>query len=61
MQSSLGLVLKVILASAALSWGIKYIGPQLYVPATSIVALIVVLTPPLVVAGLLGWRLWRNV
>jgi hypothetical protein len=61
MQSSLGLVLKVILASAALSWGIKYIGPQLSVPATSIVALVVVLTPPLVVAGLLGWRLWRNV
>lgn len=49
-------LLKVMVASALISLGIKYIGPLLGIPTNSALALIAVLLPPLFLGGLLSWR-----
>lgn len=51
---------KVLVASLLISVAIKYGGPYLGVPATPIVALVGVLTPALLVAIALGWRLFQD-
>lgn len=50
-------LLKVMVASALISLGIKYIGPLLPIPPVSAIALMVVLLPPLFLGGILTWRL----
>lgn len=60
MNDTLGLIFKVVVGSGLISAAIKYLGPLLAVPATSGVAIAIVLIPPIVVAGLLGWRLQRD-
>jgi hypothetical protein len=56
MDDRIGFVLKVVLASGAIAYGIKYGGPYLPLPHTPAVALALVLLPTLVLAGLLGWK-----
>lgn len=56
MQHSVWLMLKVVGLSAVLSYLIKYVVPYLGIPATSAVALFIILLPCLIMLGLLGWR-----
>ena len=56
MNSNLGLILKVLMASLLIAIAIKYLGPQLSVPATSSIALTAVLLPTIILAIALGWR-----
>jgi len=49
-------VVKLFLLSGLIALAIKYLLPMLNLPATTAVALGLVLTPPLVMAGLLAWR-----
>lgn len=53
-------VIKVLLASVALSCAIKYGGPLLGVPATGAAALAIVLAPAATVAAVLAWRSQRG-
>ncbi len=53
-------LLKLMVASALISLGIKYIGPLLGIPSNSAIALIAVLLPPLFLGGILSWRLFRT-
>ncbi|WP_199249209.1 hypothetical protein [[Phormidium] sp. ETS-05] len=53
-------VVKVILASGAISLAIVTGGPALNIPATSAIALTLVLLPPLLIAGILGLRAWQQ-
>ncbi|MCP6760590.1 MAG: hypothetical protein NHB32_18015 [Fischerella sp. CENA71] len=56
MKNQLGFLLKVFLLSAVISLLIKYAGPFLFIPATSINALIIVLLPTVMMAIALLWR-----
>jgi len=47
---------KLFLFSGLISLAIKYLLPLLNLPATTAVALGLVLTPPMMMAGLLAWR-----
>ncbi|HEY9876746.1 MAG TPA: hypothetical protein V6D12_25200 [Candidatus Obscuribacterales bacterium] len=53
-------ILKVLLISGGLSVLIKYAGPILYIPATSINALIAVFVPTLILAIALLWRAYTQ-
>lgn len=53
-------LLKVMVVSALISLGIKYIGPLLPIPPVSAIALMVVLLPPLFLGGILTWRLKKS-
>lgn len=61
MNNKITFILKVLILSAGLSLLIKYGGPYLSISSTAINALIAVLTPPIVVGILLGWRLLQQV
>jgi hypothetical protein len=52
-------LLKVLILSAGVSVLIKYGGPILAVAATSLNALIAVVTPSLILAIALVWRAWK--
>ncbi|MEA5582395.1 hypothetical protein VB620_13725 [Nodularia harveyana UHCC-0300] len=56
MLNNLGFVLKLLILSALLSVGIKYLGPNLSIPATDTNALIIVLSPTMIMAIALFWR-----
>ncbi|NMG21075.1 hypothetical protein [Brasilonema bromeliae] len=60
MQNQLGFVLKVFLLSTGLSVLIKYILPNLYIPATATNALIIVFLPTVILASVFFWRLQRQ-
>ncbi|QIZ72709.1 hypothetical protein [Oxynema aestuarii] len=60
MDSTVGFILKVIVASAVLSVAIKWVGPQFALPATATIAAIGVFTPPAILALLLSWRMWQQ-
>ncbi|KAB8332590.1 hypothetical protein SD80_018580 [Scytonema tolypothrichoides VB-61278] len=60
MQNQLGFVLKVFLLSTGLSALIKYILPNLYIPATATNALIIVFLPTVILASVFFWRLQRR-
>jgi hypothetical protein len=49
-----GLILKVMLLSGIIALGIKLLGPQLRVPETTTVALMVVLLPAVIIGLILG-------
>ncbi|KOR36500.1 MULTISPECIES: hypothetical protein [Planktothricoides] len=53
-------LLKVMVASALISLGIKYIGPLLPIPPVSAIALGAVLLPPLCLGGFLTWRIKKS-
>lgn len=53
-KSSINLVLKVLGASLVLAIAIKYGAPYLAIPPTSAIALISVLLPSVILAGVLG-------
>lgn len=52
-------LLKVLLASAAISASIVYGGPRLAIPATNAIALIAVFLPAVILASVLTWRALR--
>ncbi|BAY23176.1 hypothetical protein NIES2100_29400 [Calothrix sp. NIES-2100] len=56
MENKLFLVFKVFLLSIVLSFLIKYAAPSLLIPGTDAVALIMVLSPPVIMAIALLWR-----
>ncbi|AVH64446.1 hypothetical protein CDG77_14450 [Nostoc sp. 'Peltigera membranacea cyanobiont' 213] len=56
MENQLGLVLKLLLLSALLSFLIKYAGPNLSIPATATNALTIILLPIAIIAIALLWR-----
>jgi hypothetical protein len=56
MENKLGLILKVFLFSTLLSYLIKYAAPSLMIPGTDVVALIMVLSPAVIMAIALLWR-----
>ncbi|MEH2162194.1 MAG: hypothetical protein V7K38_14410 [Nostoc sp.] len=56
MVNQLGLVLKLLLLSALLSLLIKYAGPSVPIPATATNALIIILSPIVIIAIALLWR-----
>lgn len=56
MAESIGLLAKVLLLSLGISLLIKYVGPLTTIPATSGVAITLVLLPCIIMMGLLGWR-----
>ncbi|WP_206754778.1 hypothetical protein [Dolichospermum sp. FACHB-1091] len=59
MENQLGFFLKLLLFSASLSLVIKYADP-LWIPATATSALIMVLSPTMVMATVLLWRVPRQ-
>jgi hypothetical protein len=56
MNHNVGFVLKVLISSLLLAIAIKYGGPFLPLAPTSVNALILVLLPTLIMAGVLSWR-----
>lgn len=52
--------LKILLPSVLISVGIKFLGPQLAIPATTMVVLAIVLLPSLVLGVALLWRGWQQ-
>ena len=56
MENNLGFVVKLLVLSGLLSVIIKYLGPNLSIPATDINALIIVLLPTIIMAIALFWR-----
>ncbi|MFN7529275.1 MAG: hypothetical protein ACK5QA_17890 [Dolichospermum sp.] len=57
---AIGFLLKLLLSSALLSVLIKYAAPFLLIPATVTSALIMVLSPTMVMATVLLWRVPRQ-
>jgi hypothetical protein len=57
-SSELGLIIKVLLLSTLLAFGIRYLGPLLPLPPTDSVALAMVLLPPVGFGVFLLWR-WK--
>jgi hypothetical protein len=60
MGTQANFIFKVLILSAGISWGIKYGGPSLLIPATSVNGLIAVLTPTFVLAIALLGRAWKH-
>jgi hypothetical protein len=54
------LLLKILALSAAISAFIKYVVPYFNLPATTAVALILVLVPPILLGLMLAWRGWQD-
>lgn len=55
----LNFLLKIFLASALISLAIKYGGPLLHLPPTSLVAGLIIFSVPLGMTAFLSWR-WLN-
>jgi hypothetical protein len=60
MENKLGLIVKVFVFSTVLSFLIKYAAPSLRIPGTDAVALMMVLSPAVIMAIALLWRLPRK-
>lgn len=60
MNDQLGFVVKLVVASTAIAYGIKSVGPLLSIPPTDTVALGIVLLPTVIVGGILGWNAWSQ-
>jgi hypothetical protein len=59
-MSYVSFCVKVLLVSALISVGIKYVAPGLAIPATNGVSLLLVLLPPLGVGGFLTWHFFKT-
>ncbi|BAZ09788.1 hypothetical protein NIES4071_15980 [Calothrix sp. NIES-4071] len=57
MENQIGLIVKVMLLSGVLSFLIKYATPDILIPSTVTNVLILVLSPTVIMAVLLGARL----
>lgn len=53
-------LLKLLVPSLLLAIAIRVWGPHLPIPATNTVSLGMVLTPSIIVGGILGYRLWHS-
>ncbi|MCT7950378.1 hypothetical protein NG798_11310 [Ancylothrix sp. C2] len=60
MNNNLTFVTKIIIASLALSAGIKYAGPQLNIPPTSLNASIAIFLPSILLAMIFFWRSFQQ-
>jgi hypothetical protein len=60
MATQLGFLLKLLGLSALLSVAIKYVGPSLFIPGTATNALIMVLSPTVILMTILLWRIWEQ-
>jgi hypothetical protein len=60
MENQLGFFVKLLLFSALLSVLIKYAGPFLLIPATVANVLIMILSPTIIMATVLLWRVPRQ-
>lgn len=60
MNKQIGLIAKVMLASGAISFGIKYALPYVPIPATDPNALAIVLLPTMMTMAVLGYRVVRS-
>ncbi|MCG6137660.1 MAG: hypothetical protein MET45_23995 [Nostoc sp. LLA-1] len=56
MENNFGVVGKLLVLSALLSFLIKYAAPSLSIPATDANALIIIFLPPVIIAIALFWR-----
>ena len=56
MSENLGFILKVLIASAIISFIIKYVLPELDIPVNSGIAIVIVLFPALATALVLAWQ-----
>ncbi|WP_414755978.1 hypothetical protein [Anabaena sp. CCY 9910] len=56
MENQLSFVLKLLIISALISVSIKYVAPMWPIPATATNALILVLSPTIILAIALFWR-----
>jgi hypothetical protein len=54
----LGFVVKVMVISLLLAIAFKTVAPQLPIPATSLMSLVIVLTPAILMGAILTWQLW---
>jgi membrane protein YdbS with pleckstrin-like domain len=59
MDSQWIFVLKLLVISAIIAAAIKYVVPFVPIPATATVALVLVLSPTIFMAGALAWRRWQ--
>ncbi|MBC5795153.1 MAG: hypothetical protein VKL60_04495 [Sphaerospermopsis sp.] len=57
MKNQLFFLLKLLLLSTVISFLIKYAGPMVLIPGTSLNALILVLLPTVILITLLLWRM----
>lgn len=60
METNVAFLLKLLISSAALAIVIKYAVPLWDLPASPAIALGLVLSPTLILAGLMGWRSWQE-
>jgi len=60
MENQLGFLLKLLLFSTLLSVLIKYAAPFLWIPATVANVLIMILSPTIIMATVLLWRIPRQ-
>ncbi|MEO0986066.1 MAG: hypothetical protein AAFY20_11000 [Cyanobacteria bacterium J06639_14] len=58
MPDQIGVVAKVIVGSTAIAIALKVLAPHLAIPATPVVSLAIVLSPTVIVGGILCWQLW---
>lgn len=56
MNTKIGVIIKVLVLSLVISFGIKYFGPYLSLSPNNISVLIAVLTPTIIMGSLLLWR-----
>ncbi|WNZ22441.1 hypothetical protein HJG54_05900 [Leptolyngbya sp. NK1-12] len=59
MDSQWLFVMKLLVLSTILAVAIKYLVPLLQIPATPEIALALVLSPTIILAGILAWRRWQ--
>jgi hypothetical protein len=60
MGSQTNFLLKVLILSLGISVFIKYVGPSLPIPVTSLNALIAIASPTLILAIALSWRALKS-
>ncbi|HEY9807729.1 MAG TPA: hypothetical protein V6D13_00175 [Halomicronema sp.] len=60
MNTNLSFVTKIIIASLAISTGIKYAGPYLKIPPTSLNVSIAVFLPSIILAIIFFWRSFQQ-
>jgi len=60
LKDQLGFVAKVLGLALLVAIALKTLGPRLAIPATSTVSLAIVLTPAIVMGGILGWQWWTS-
>lgn len=60
MNTQVGFIVKILLYSTALSYLIKYGGQQLDIEPTNIIAIVIVLSPSLLIGLVLGSQYYKK-